>query len=261
MNDFDPEPTDPTPGPPQYSLLGILGVWAAATVPMGLLAFVVVPAVIPHIGLHPGLVFWMAMVVGMIWQFVLSLLLLSREPGGLRWSSLSERIWLRAPSDPTTGAQRGTLWWWVVPAIAANFFLGLAATQLDACWTWAVSVIPEPAYTQISGLADPQFRGQWWILGLVVMSSIFNYLLGEELLFRGILLPRMAGAFGKWDWVANTLLFGLYHVHKIWSLPTIVLSSFGISWATRRFHSLWMGVIVHGIEGVVLFVMVISVLA
>lgn len=261
MNDSDAKPTDPTAGPHQYSLLGILGVWAAATVPMGLLTFVVVPAAIPHIRLHPGLVFWIAMVVGMVWQFVLSLLLLSREPGGLNWSSLRDRIWLRAPSDPHTGAHRRALWWWVVPAIAANFFLGLAASVLHACWASVIGSIPEPLYTQISELADPQFRGQWWILSIVVVSSIFNYLLGEELLFRGVLLPRMAGAFGKWDWVANTMLFGLYHIHKVWSLPTIILSSFGTAWATRRFRSLWMGVIVHGIEGVVLFVMVVSVLA
>jgi hypothetical protein len=25
------------------------------------------------------------------------------------------------------------------------------------------------------------------------------YLLGEELLFHGVLLPRMAGVFGRWD--------------------------------------------------------------
>ena len=261
MTELDSHPTDLSSSPPQYSLLGILGVWAAATVPMGLLAFFVVPAVIPRIALHPGLVFWMAMVVGMIWQFVLSLLLLSREPGGLNWPSLRDRIWLRPPSDPTTGAHRGTLWWWVVPAISANVILGLAAPLLDGFWASITDVIPEPLYTHITELADPQFRGQWWILGLVAVSSIFNYLLGEELLFRGVLLPRMAGAFGNWDWVANTVLFGLYHVHKIWQWPTILLSSFGIAWATRRFRSLWMGVIVHGIEGVVLFVMVVSVLA
>ena len=33
---------------------------------------------------------------------------------------------------------------------------------------------------------------------------IFNYILGEELLFRGVLLPRMNGGIGRWDWVANT---------------------------------------------------------
>ena len=29
-------------------------------------------------------------------------------------------------------------------------------------------------------------------------SMLFNYILGEELLFRGVLLPRMNGVFGRW---------------------------------------------------------------
>ena len=42
---------------------------------------------------------------------------------------------------------------------------------------------------------------------------IFNTVLGEELLFRGLLLPRMRGAFGRWDWLVNGVLFGVYHLH------------------------------------------------
>ena len=89
---------------------------------------------------------------------------------------------------------------------------------------------------------------------------LFNYLLGEELLFRGVLLPQMAGVFGRWDWVANTVLFGLYHVHKIWAWPSMITTSFGYAWAARRFRSLWMGVIVHGIEGYFI-VLVVAILA
>ena len=102
--------------------------------------------------------------------------------------------------------------------------------------------------------------GQWWILGLTLTSLLFNYFLGEELLFHGVLLPRMAGVFGRWDWVANTVLFGLYHVHKIWFWPSMIASSFGYAWDARRFRSLWMSVIVHGIEGYFI-VMVVAVLA
>ena len=83
-------------------------------------------------------------------------------------------------------------------------------------------------------------------LGLALTSMLFNYVLGEEFLFRGVLLPRMSGVFGRWDWVANTVLFGLYHVHKIWAWPSMIASSFGIAWATKRYRSFWMGVIVHG---------------
>ena len=58
----------------------------------------------------------------------------------------------------------------------------------------------------------------------------------------------------------DELLFGLYHVHKIWAWPSMIASSFGIAWATRRFRSFWMGVIVHGLEGFFI-VLVVAVLA
>jgi membrane protease YdiL (CAAX protease family) len=47
---------------------------------------------------------------------------------------------------------------------------------------------------------------------------VFNTVLGEELLFRGFLLPRMNGAFGRGDWLANGVLFAAYHLHMPWSM-------------------------------------------
>ena len=89
---------------------------------------------------------------------------------------------------------------------------------------------------------------------------MFNYLLGEELFFRGVLLPKMRGVFGRWDWVANAVLFGLYHLHQPWALPSIVLSNLAISWSARRFRSTWVAVIVHGAEGLVLLGVVLGVI-
>jgi membrane protease YdiL (CAAX protease family) len=243
----------------QYSLTKILAIWASVTAPMGLLAFVVAPAVIPHTSLHPGLVHWSLMVVGMAWQFVVSLAVLRHELGGLRWAAVKERIRLNGPRDPRTGRPRRALWWWVVPAIGANVLGGFLALRLDQAWVGLFPALGAPSYTSIEALADPQFEGQWWILGLTVTSLLFNYLLGEELLFRGVLLPRMRGVFGRWDWVANTVLFGLYHVHKIWAWPSMIASSFGCAWAAGRYRSLWMSVVVHGVEGYFI-VLVVAVL-
>jgi uncharacterized protein len=244
----------------QYSLTKILAIWASVTGPMAVLAFVVAPAIMARTSLHPGLVYWMVVVVGMMWQFVVSLAILRHELGGLHWPSIRKRIWLNLPRDPRTGKARKILFLWAVPAIAANVLGGYLASYLDTAWTNLVPPLREPSYAQIQGLADPQFYGQWWILGLTLTSMLFNYLLGEELLFHGVLLPRMAGVFGRWDWVANTVLFGLYHVHKIWFWPSMIASSIGYAWAAKRFRSLWMSVIVHGIEGYFI-VMVVTVLA
>lgn len=244
----------------QYSLAVILGIWASVTVPMALLAFVAAPALIAQTSIKPGLVFWMLMVVGMIWQFVVSVAVLRIELGTLRWSAVRARIRLNRPRDPRTGEPRRILWLWVLPAIAANLAGGQLAASLGDAWKGLLTGLPEPEYTRIDGLVDPSLEGQWWILALALTSCLFNYLLGEELLFRGVLLPRMAGVFGRWDWVANTVLFGLYHVHKVWFLPSMILSSFGIAWATRRYRSLWMGVITHGVEGSFVLVIVLGVI-
>ncbi|QIM20026.1 CPBP family intramembrane metalloprotease [Phycicoccus sp. HDW14] len=248
LSQTTPPPVDVDEGIPQWSLARILGVWAVVTVPMGLLAFVVTPWAIPRVDLHPGLVFWLAMVVGMAWQLVVATVLLAAE-GGLSRASLARRIRANGPRDPRTGRPRRRLWWWAVAAIGVNAVGGLLAGPLDVAWVRAIPAVTPAWYTDVAVLADRQFAGQWWILGVAVVSSVLNYVLGEELVFRGLLLPRMRGAFGRWDWVANTVLFGLYHVHRVGTMPSVLLSSFGISWAAARYRSFWMGVVVHGIEG------------
>jgi uncharacterized protein len=243
----------------QYSLAKILAIWALVAAPMAVLAFVVAPVIIPRTTLHPGLVHWMLIVVGMIWQFVVSLAILRHELGGLHWPTIKKRIWLNLPRDPRTGRPRKVLFLWTVPAIAGNYLAAYLVGWVDTAWTNVLGGFREPSYMSTEGLADPQFQGQWWILGLTLTSMLFNYLLGEELLFHGVLLPRMAGVFGRWDWVANSVLFGLYHAHRIWHWPSLIASCFD-AWAARRYRSLWMSVIVHGVQGYFI-VLVVAVLA
>lgn len=250
---------------PQYSLLTILGIWASVTVPMGLLAFVAAPALIAQSSIKAGLVYWMLMVVGMIWQFIVSVAVLRFELGTLRWSVVKTRIWAGRPLNPKTGLPQRRVWWAVVVAIAANTLIGAAVAFLDEAWISVVlGFVPaeyvEPSYANLDGLNDPALEGLWWILGLALISNLFNYVLGEELLFRGVLLPRMTGVFGRWDWVANTVLFGLYHMHKFWYWPSLILGSLGIAWAAKRYRSFWMAVVVHGVEGIFVLVVVLAVL-
>ena len=120
---------------------------------------------------------------------------------------------------------------------------------LDAPMAWLFPALQPAPYMDITQLVSPEFKGQWWLLGVTLVAIILNYFLGEELIFRGILLPKMQGVFGKYDWVANAVLFGLYHLHKPWIMLSTIIGSLGMTWPTRRFRSYWMGVIVHGIEG------------
>ena len=70
----------------QYSLLETLLVWAAAAIPMGLLAWVVAPWLEDQLGGDEPLIeaLLILLTLGLVWQFALVLILLRRELGSLR---------------------------------------------------------------------------------------------------------------------------------------------------------------------------------
>lgn len=244
----------------QYSLATILGIWAIVSLPMALLAWVLTPALIPYIKLHPGIIFWLMMIVGMLWQFVVSLYIVYHELGTLRWPTIRRRTWLNLPRDPQTGEPRAQLFWWLLPCGLFSALYGMSGIGrfLNAPVTFLFAFLSEPGYTDIRGLASPEFVGQWWLVGLALITIALNYFLGEEFLFRGVLLPKMQGVFGKWDWVANAALFGLYHLHKAWMIPSIAVGSLAMVWPARYLRSNWMAIILHGVEGIFVLVIVLG---
>src|SRR5213593_3652575 len=93
----------------QYSLAQILGVWAAAAIPMGLLAWVFAPLLRDQLGGDEPLAqsLLILLTLGLIWQFVLVLILVKRELGTLDWSRARDALWLRSPRDPKSGRVGG----------------------------------------------------------------------------------------------------------------------------------------------------------
>jgi uncharacterized protein len=91
----------------QFSRAGVAAVWAAAAIPMGLLAWVVAPAV-AGAGASPrrfAVTLILALTAGLIWQFVLVMLIVGREQHSLRWAALRRTLWLEPPTG--TSGRRG----------------------------------------------------------------------------------------------------------------------------------------------------------
>lgn len=248
-----------TPSLPQYTVGKILGIWALAAVPMGLLGWLVNPAVAAPIDGATGIAGSariMLMLLGLVWQFVLVVVLMRHEAGRLSWSDLRERLWLVTPRRPDSSEPDRRLWLWVIPGI--TFFVlsvALVAPRLDDVWVRAFPFFAEPPEFSLGQLLAPEharaLAGAWWLYGLFLLLALFNTVLGEELLFRGVLLPRMAGAFGRWDWVANGVLFGVYHVHQPWGMASSILDgTLLFALPSRRFRSAWMGIAVHSAQSV-----------
>ena len=185
------------------------------------------------------------------------MILIYRETGNLQWSTLKHRFWLRQPCSIKTGKTNLRLWWWLIPLIIVTALYELQVSGiLDQLWVALFPTFAEPSNFALSSyLGSPEGQtkmvGAWSFLGLLVVSALFNTVLGEEFLFRGVLLPRMAGAFGKWDWVANGILFGLYHLHQPWMILSAALEGvFIFAFSTKRSGSAWYGIIAHSGQSV-----------
>jgi membrane protease YdiL (CAAX protease family) len=240
---------------PQYRRRTILAIWAAAALPMAALAWLVAPALEGRFAGAGNVPMAKALLAcltgGLIWQFVLVVALVGREQRSLRWSTVREALWLRSPQSPRSGRSGGRLWLIVIPLIV---LFG------------AEALIPEVSHAvdyDFAAFLDSDagqafFDGAWGWFAVIVVLGLFNTVLGEELLFRGFLLPRMSGAFGRGDWAANGVLFAAYHLHMPWVIPATLLDAFILAYPTKRYRSAWIGIAVHSAQSVVITLVVLA---
>jgi uncharacterized protein len=240
---------------PQYRLRGIFAVWAAAALPMAAAAWLVAPALEDQFGGEANVPLVKALLIcltlGLVWQFVLVAVLVRREQRTLQWSTVREALWLRAPRSPKSGRRGGRLWLILIPLI-----LLFAAESM-------IPGVGLPENRDLGAFIDSDagksfLSGAWGWFGLIVLLQIFNTVLGEELLFRGLLLPRMNGAFGRGDWVANGVLFAAYHLHVPWVIPATLLDTFIIAYPSKRYRSALIGIAVHSIQSVFFIVIIFT---
>jgi uncharacterized protein len=82
---------------------------------MGVLSWVVAPAIKDQFSGEANVPLVKALLLlltgGLIWQFVLVVILLRREQGTLRWPVVREALWLRSPATRrAAGAEAGSGW-------------------------------------------------------------------------------------------------------------------------------------------------------
>ena len=161
----------------QYSLTKILGIWVLVTVPMPVLAFIIAPALSPRLNIPPGIVTWLLMLGGMVWQFVVSGWIVYRELGTLRWSAIRERTWLKKPRDTKTGEPKVKLFWWLVPAFLYVFLIELGIGDfLNSAVASLFPFLSTLPSMDVGQIMVPEYIGAWW---LVVSRASFDIYVGN----------------------------------------------------------------------------------
>jgi membrane protease YdiL (CAAX protease family) len=142
----------------------------------------------------------------------------------------------------------------------------------DAIWTIVGLLVILIASTAILALArylDPSFQPVPWFLaqnpgwhGWVFVAWIplfVSNILGEELCWRGYVLPRQEAAMGRLAWLGNALPWCLFHWSLGWPiLVTLLPITLVLPWVVQRRGNTWVGIIIHGIFNAAGFVAVTS---
>jgi membrane protease YdiL (CAAX protease family) len=97
---------------------------------------------------------------------------------------------------------------------------------------------------------EPLGPGRLWILALWLPFWLLN-IFAEEILWRGVILPRQEVTFGDWAWLANGVGWLLFHLafgpDFMVALAPIILV---LPYIVQRRRNSWIGVTLHaGLNG------------
>ncbi len=219
--------------PAGLSFGGAFAVFGAATAAITVAVYVLIPpmvsAGIPQIAAH-------MIAVGAIFFLLLVGAFVGFRREGYEWSALRERMWLNTPSGGDLLWALGTL---VVVSMLSG---GVLFFMLWLSKTAGFHFDANPPALGYRKLAD----GETWILG-VHAAFLFCGIGGEELMWRGYLLPRMQAGMGRLAWAGNGLLWTMLHVPYGLSMVNLLPILFILPWVVQRRQNAWIGIIVHGI--------------
>jgi len=93
---------------------------------------------------------------------------------------------------------------------------------------------------------EPLSGARYLILLAWAPYWIFN-IMGEEFIWRGVMLPRQEVAFGKYTWILHGFGWWLFHIAFGWHLLiTVIPVIFIQSYVVQKTKNSWTGVIMHG---------------
>ena len=112
---------------------------------------------------------------------------------------------------------------------------------------WKVTPLRVPNLSPSFLHMEPLTKDTYWVLVAWLPLFFFN-IAGEELWWRGFILPRQEQQHDRAAWIIHGLLLALFHLPLGLDL-TIVVSPFlfGLPFVVQRRKNIWTGFIVHGL--------------
>lgn len=153
------------------------------------------------------------------------------EGNPLKWTAFLARYRLQPPGR--------RIWLWAGGGFLVMGLLSLPAQLLlPRLYQW-LSFTPPEAYVDA--------RPALWLALLNLTVNV----LGEELWWRGFILPRQELAHGRFAWLIHGVLWALFHSYKWWVVPAMLITCLVIPFVCQRAKNTWPGLFIHfGINGI-----------
>lgn len=216
--------------------LGLTGSFSIY-IPAAVLMFVLTKFLIPYLSKTTGqetILFWFLVAgLGIFTPLILTgLLILKSEGYVLSKRTFRERLRFRKMTKSD--------WIWTGSAfLAVGVLSGLLMKGLEV-------LIGKFDHSPAFMAFEPLSEGRYWLLLVWAPYWILN-ILGEEFLWRGVMLPRQEISFGKYAWVIHGFGWLLFHVAFGWQLLiTLIPLIFIQSYVVQKTKNSWVGVIMHG---------------
>lgn len=207
---------------------------------------VLVPYFHQNFGLHPALSWFIGGLLTFFPLFLLALFL-ARKDGFLTKTELSSRFRLKKMSNRD--------WKFAVGGLLL-IFIGTGLIMGISKLLHLQFGIPEIETTPSFMKFEP-FQGKERLLLLVWLVMFFFNIFGEELLWRGYILPRQELALGQSAWMLNSALWFVFHVAfgidlLILLLPILIV----LPWCVQKTGNTMVGIWIHGLMNGPMFILV-----